>query len=143
MANPWLGWLAAILVTLVAAVLVVLDVTDAGLRHWWTAHALTTDTVAGLLVLAITVQIVNQVVRRRQLRAQSLAIAAQAAIMVSQAARSVRRPERTRADPSRAISGVDLRMGVLRIPWAQPSRLCRKGDCERKAIVKERRFPHA
>jgi len=90
MAKPWLGWLAAILVTLVAAVLVALDVSDAGLRHWWSAHALTTDTVSGLLVLLITVLVVNQVVRRRQLRAQSLAIAAQAGIMVNQAARSVR-----------------------------------------------------
>jgi hypothetical protein len=90
MVKPWLGWLAAILVTLVAAALVALDISDAGLRHWWATHALTTDTVSGLLVLLITVQIVNQVVRRRQLRSKSLAIAAQAAIMVSQAARSVR-----------------------------------------------------
>jgi hypothetical protein len=90
MAKPWLGWLAAVLVTLVAAGLVAADIADAGVRHWWAAHALTTDTVSGLLVLAITVQIVNQVVRRRQLRAQSLAIAAQAGILVNQAARSVR-----------------------------------------------------
>jgi hypothetical protein len=85
-----MGWLAAILVTLVAAGLVAADVADTGLRHWWTGHALTTDTVSGLLVVLITVLIVNQVVRRRQLQAQSLAIAAQAAIMVNQAARSVR-----------------------------------------------------
>jgi hypothetical protein len=90
MAKPWLGWLAAVVVTLAAAALVALDVSDAALRHWWLGHALTTDTVSGLLVLLITVLIVNQVVRRRQIRGQSLAIAAQAAIMVSQAARSVR-----------------------------------------------------
>jgi hypothetical protein len=90
MAKPWLGWLAATLVTLAAAALVALDIDDAALRHWWSGHALTTDTVSGLLVVLITVLIVNQVVRRRQLRGQSLAIAAQAAIMVSQAARSVR-----------------------------------------------------
>jgi hypothetical protein len=90
MAKPWLGWLAAIIVTLAASALVALDIADAGLRRWWAAHALTTDTVSGLQVLLITVLVVNQVVRRRQLRAQSLAVAAQAAIMVSQAARSVR-----------------------------------------------------
>jgi hypothetical protein len=90
MAKPWFGWLAAILVTLVTAGLVAADVADAGMRRWWSGHALTTDTVSGLLVLLITVQVVNQVVRRRQLRGQSLAIAAQAGIMVNQAARSVR-----------------------------------------------------
>ena len=60
------------------------------MRHWWESHALTTDTVSGLQVLLITVLVVNQVVRRRQLRAKSQAIAAQAAIVVSQATRSVR-----------------------------------------------------
>jgi hypothetical protein len=88
--KPWRGWLAAIAVTLVAAGLVAADIADAGLRRWWAGHALTTDTVSGLLVLLITVLVVNQVVRRRQLRARSQAIAAQAAIMVTQASRSVR-----------------------------------------------------
>jgi hypothetical protein len=88
--KPWRGWLAAIVVTLVAAGLVAADVDDASLRHWWGSHALTTDTVSGLLVLLITVLVVNQVVRRRQLRARSQAIAAQAAIVLSQAVRSVR-----------------------------------------------------
>ncbi len=90
MAKSWVGWLEAIAVTLVAAGLVAADIADAGLRHWWSSHALTTDTLSGLLVVLITVLVVNQVVRRRQLRAQSLAIAAQAGIMVNQAARSVR-----------------------------------------------------
>jgi hypothetical protein len=88
--KPWRGWLAAIVVTFVAAGLVAADIDDASLRHWWGGHALTTDTVSGLLVLLITVLVVNQVVRRRQLRARSQAIAAQAAIVLSQAVRSVR-----------------------------------------------------
>ncbi len=88
--RPWSGWLAAAVVTLATAGLVAADIADAGLRHWWAAHALTTDTVSGLLVLLITVLVVNQVVRRRQLRGKSQAIAAQAAIMVTQAGRSVR-----------------------------------------------------
>jgi len=88
--KPWQGWLAAIAATLVTAGLVAADIGDAGLRHWWAGHALTTDTVSGLLVLLITVLVVNQVVRRRQLLDRAQAVAAQAAIMVTQAARSVR-----------------------------------------------------
>jgi hypothetical protein len=47
MLSRWLGGLAAAAVALVACVLVILDVTDAGLRRWWDDHALTTDTIAG------------------------------------------------------------------------------------------------
>jgi hypothetical protein len=88
--KPWRGWLAAVVVTLAAAGLVAADDDDPALRHWWAGHALTTDTVSGLLVLLITVLVVNQVVRRRQFRDRSQAIAAQAAIVLSQAVRSVR-----------------------------------------------------
>ena len=88
--KPWQGWLAAIAATLVTAGLVAADIGDAGLRHWWAGHALTTHTVSGQLVLLITVLVVNQVVRRRQLLDRAQAVAAQAAIMVTQAARSVR-----------------------------------------------------
>jgi hypothetical protein len=84
----WRGWLAAIAATLVTAGLVLADIDDAGMRHWWSGHALTTDTVSGLLVLLITLQVVNQVVRRRQLRDRSQAVAAQAAIMMAQANRA-------------------------------------------------------
>ena len=48
MMSRWLGGLAAAAVALVACVLVILDLTDAGLRRWWDAHALTTDAVAWL-----------------------------------------------------------------------------------------------
>ena len=51
-------------------------------------HALTTDTVAGLLVLLITVLVADQVVRLRQINGRARAVAAQAAIMVNQAIRS-------------------------------------------------------
>jgi hypothetical protein len=82
------GWLAAILVTLLTPGLIVSSLDDAGVRHWWDNHSLTTDTVAGLLVLLITVLIVNQLLNRRQIRQRSLAVAAQTAIMVAQAAQS-------------------------------------------------------
>jgi hypothetical protein len=82
------GWLAAILVTLVTLALIVSGITDAGLREWWNANSLTTDTVSGLLVLLITILVVNQLLNRRQDRQRSVAVAAQAAIMVAQAAQS-------------------------------------------------------
>jgi hypothetical protein len=86
--SGWKGWLAAAAATLAACVLVILDVTDAGLRRWWDTHALTTDTVAGLLVLLITVLVVDQVVRLRQLKDRARAVAVQAAIIMAQAHRA-------------------------------------------------------
>jgi hypothetical protein len=90
MLSRWQGGLAALVVTLLAAALVILDLTDAGLRRWWDAHAMTTDTVSGVLVLLITVLVVDQVVRLRQIKDRARAVASQAAIMVSQATRSSR-----------------------------------------------------
>jgi len=86
--SRWQGGLAAIVVTLAAGTLMVLDVTDAALRRWWSGHALTTDMVSGLLGLLITVLVIDQVVRLRQINDRSRAVAAQAAIMVNQAIRS-------------------------------------------------------
>jgi hypothetical protein len=83
-----LGWPPAVLATLITVALVVGEITDAGQRRWWAAHPLTTDTVAGLLVLLITVLVVNQLLNRRQARQRGHAVAAQAAIMVTQAGRS-------------------------------------------------------
>jgi hypothetical protein len=84
----WRGWLAALAATLVAWGLVLAEIDDGGMRRWWSSHALTTDTVSGLLVLLITLLVVNQVVRRRQVRDRSQAVAAQAAIMMAQASRA-------------------------------------------------------
>jgi hypothetical protein len=84
-----LGWLAALLATLITLALVLSELTDAGQRRWWAARPLTTDTVAGLLVLLITVLVVNQLLNRRQARQRGHAVAAQAAILVAQANRSV------------------------------------------------------
>jgi hypothetical protein len=84
------AWLAAILVTLVTLGLIVSSLTDAHVRGWWDSHSLTTDTVAGLLVLLITILVVNQLLNLRQERQRSLAVAAQTAIMVAQAAQSAK-----------------------------------------------------
>ncbi len=88
MSNRFLGWPPAILATLITVGLVVGELTDAGQRRWWATRPLTTDTVAGLLVLLITVLVVNQLLNRRQSRQRGHAVAAQAAIMAAQAARS-------------------------------------------------------
>jgi hypothetical protein len=86
--TRFLGWPPAVLATLITVALVVGELTDAGQRRWWAARPLTTDTVAGLLVLLITVLVVNQLLIRRQNRQRGHAVAAQAAIMAAQAARS-------------------------------------------------------
>ncbi len=86
--SRWQGGLAAIVVTLLTGVLVILDVTDGAMRRWWDGHALTTDTVSGLLVLLITLLVVDQVVRLRQINDRARAVAAQAAIIMTQAMRA-------------------------------------------------------
>jgi len=84
------GGSAALVVTLVTVALVIGDLVDDGMRRWWDGHALTTDTVAGLLVLLITVLIVDQVVSRRQFNDRARAVGAQAAIIMGQAMRASR-----------------------------------------------------
>ncbi|MGA7052383.1 MAG: hypothetical protein WBZ37_14140 [Mycobacterium sp.] len=74
----------------ITAILAILDLTDQAARHWAADHAFTTSTVAGLLVLAITILVVNQVVKIRQYRDEAQAIAAQSAILLAQAARAAR-----------------------------------------------------
>src|SRR5258708_12407993 len=88
MLTRWRSGFGSVVVVLVMLGLVIGDLTDGGLRRWWAGHALTTDTVAGLLVVLVTVLVVDQVVSMRQVRDRSRAIAAQAAIITDQAARS-------------------------------------------------------
>jgi hypothetical protein len=85
-----IAWSAAVLAMLVTLTLVVGELADTGPRRWWAAHPLTTDTVAGLLALLVTVLVVNQLLNRRQARQRGHAVAAQAAIMVARATRSVK-----------------------------------------------------
>jgi hypothetical protein len=85
----FLGWPPAVLAMLITAALVVGELTNAGQRRWWATRPLTTDTVSGLLVLLITVLVVNQLLNRRQNKQRGHAVAAQAAIMATQATRSV------------------------------------------------------
>ena len=93
MSTRWirlLAWSAAVLAILVTLTLVVDELTNAGQRRRRAAHPLTTDTVAGMLVLLVTVLVVNQLLNRRQARQRGHAVAAQAAILVAQATRAAK-----------------------------------------------------
>ena len=81
--------LATIAVTVLTVALVVLDVTNAAFSGWLAARPFTTATAAGILVLGITVLVVDQVMRTRELRDRSHATAAQAAIVLAQATRTI------------------------------------------------------
>ena len=86
--RRWPGATAAAVITLVTLGLIAIDLTDAAARRWWADRAFATDVVAGILVLLITVLVVDQVVRVRQLKDRARATAAQAAILMVQAARA-------------------------------------------------------
>ena len=88
MRGRYLAWSGALTVMVITAVLVILDISVASVHRYWSRHSFTSSVVAGLLVLLLTVLIVDRVVRMRQLRNQSRAIAVQAAIIVYQAQRA-------------------------------------------------------
>lgn len=88
MLRGWLAWGWALIVMVIAAVLVVLDLADRSVHRYWSQHSFTSSVLSGVLVLLLTVLIVDRVTRMRQLRNQSRAIAAQAAIIVAQASRA-------------------------------------------------------
>jgi hypothetical protein len=96
------GGAAAVIVTVVVAVLLALDDTDRGFRGWWEARPLTTDVVAGLLVLLLTLLVVDGLLRLRQTHQRSRATGAQAAILVAQASR-------TQSEVLRVLDGSDAR----------------------------------
>ena len=75
---------------LIAGGLVLGELANPAQQRWWGVHSLTTDTVSGLLVLLITVLVVNQLLNRRQARQRGHAVAAQAAIVAAQGARSAK-----------------------------------------------------
>jgi hypothetical protein len=136
MLPRWPSGLGAVVVTLVACVLVILDVTSTALRRWWDGHALTADTVAGLLVLMITVLVVDQVVRRRQSNSRARAVAIQVAIMMTQANRASQAVSQVLAGPGdREIAGEEFRTYTLMLLSAAPAPLLQKLDPEMRSAV--------
>jgi hypothetical protein len=104
--RRWPGATAAALITLVTLGLIAIDLTDAAARRWWAERAFATDVVAGILVVLITVLVVDQVVRVRQLKDRARVMAAQAAILMVQAGRA-------KENVSAAINGSGDRDGAL------------------------------
>jgi hypothetical protein len=110
MLRQWLAWSWALIVMAITGVLVVLDISDRTVHRFWSQHSFSSSVLSGLLVLLLTVLVVDRVNRRRQLRNQSRAIGAQAAIIVAQADRAV--DAVTSASPSaddRDAAGEELR----------------------------------
>ena len=89
MLKPYRAWSGATTVLAVTVALVVLDLTDRSVHSYWSRHSFAASVLSGLLVLLLTVLVVDRVIRIRQLRNQSQAIAAQAAVIVAQANRAV------------------------------------------------------
>ena len=90
MPTRWQGAFGTAVVLLLTAALVVLDITVGAVHRWGATHSITVDTVCGVLIVLITVLVINQVLARRSLDDRKRAIAAQAAILSAQAARTVR-----------------------------------------------------
>jgi hypothetical protein len=110
MLRQWLAWSWALIVMAITAVLVFLDLTDRAVHRYWTQHSFSSSVLSGLLVLLLTVLVVDRVNQMRQLRNQSRAIGAQAAIIVAQATRAANAI--TSASPSaedREAAGDELR----------------------------------
>ena len=124
MLSRWQGGFAALIVTLLTGVLVVLEITDGAMRRWWSGHSLTTDTVSGLLVLLITLLVVDQVVRLRQLNNRARAVASQAAIIMTQAERALRSVSQAVApgvgDSERDAASGDLRTYMMMLLVGAP-----------------------
>ncbi len=121
MFSRWRGGLAAAVITLVACVLVILDVTGTGLQRWWNDHTLTTDAVAGLLLLMITVLVVDQVVRLRQMKDRARAVAVQVAIIMAQANRASEAVSQTLAGSGdRNTAGEEFRTYTLMLLAVAP-----------------------
>ena len=124
MLSRWQGGFAASVITVLTVVLVVLDINDRAMRAWWAGHALTTSTVSGLLVLAITLLVVDQVVSLRQINDRAQAVAAQAAIVMTQALRASRAVDQATAKDAgpddRDTAGDELRTYMMMLLVAAP-----------------------
>ena len=88
MLRGYRAWWGALIVMVITAGLVVLDITAGPVHRFWSRHAFTSNVLAGVCVLLLTVLIVDRVIRIRQLKNQSRAVGAPAALIVAQASRA-------------------------------------------------------
>lgn len=89
MLSRYRAWSGALIVMVITAALVVLDISDGSVHRYLSRHSFTSSVLAGVLVLLGTVLIVDRVIRIRQLKNQSRAVGAPAALIVAQASRTV------------------------------------------------------
>jgi hypothetical protein len=81
-------WSGAAIVIVITTALVILDISDGSVHRFLSRHSYTSSVLAGVLVLLGTVLIVDRVIRIRQLKNQSRAVATPAALIVAQASRT-------------------------------------------------------
>ena len=117
------------------------------------ARAFTTDAIAGLLVVLITVLIVNQVLRLRQQRDRFRATAAHAALLLSQANRATRAVLACATSADRTAASDELRTYMImlmigapilidsKIPRALLEDAQRPGACAPKSDRRSREVP--
>jgi hypothetical protein len=120
MLKFWQAGVATIAVALLSSALIVLDLSDGAFRRWWSARAFTTDAIAGILVVLITVLIVNQVLRLRQQRDRFRATAAHAALLLSQASRATRAVLACATSGDRTAASDELRTYMIMLMIGAP-----------------------
>ncbi len=120
MLKSWQAGIATIAVALVSSALIGLDLSDVAFRRWWSARAFTTDAIAGILVVLITVLIVNQALGIRRERERSRATAAQASMVLSQAIRATRAVLACATSGDRTATTDELRTYMIMLMIAAP-----------------------
>jgi hypothetical protein len=118
--KTWQAGVATTTVALLSSALVVLDLTEGAFRRWWSARAFTTDAIAGILVVLITVLIVNQALGIRRQRERFRATAAQASMVLSQAIRATRAVLACATSGDRTATSDELRTYMIMLMIAAP-----------------------
>jgi hypothetical protein len=118
--KVWQAGVATIAVALLSFALVFLDLSDGAFRRWWSARAFTTDAIAGILVVLITVLIVNQALGIRRDRERFRATAAQASMVLGQAIRTTRAVLALTTSDDRTVASDELRTYMIMLMIAAP-----------------------
>ena len=120
MLKVWQAGVATIAVALISSALIVLDLSEGAFRRWWSARAFTTDAIAGILVVLITVLIVDQAVGIRRERERFRATAAQASVVSGQAIRATRAVLACATSGDRTAASDELRTYMIMLMIAAP-----------------------
>jgi hypothetical protein len=118
--KVWRAGVPTVAVALLSSALIVLDLSDGAFRRWWSARAFTTDAIAGILVVLITVLIVNQALGIRRDRERFRATAAQASMVLGQAIRTTRAVLARTTSGDRTAASDELRTYMIMLMIAAP-----------------------